>query len=131
MPKRHFLVTVLIWSEFTGGSLGRPKWRIGGGCTALVCDSFELKIDLAAFKDKLEPSLKFQRKRTTHERGGASANLRKWPNSLLVRKGTFLVWCPQSHFWAFSGFAVRLDRLFGSCLARKRFKNHHFWFEPD
>ena len=65
----------------------------------------------------------------THERGGASANSRKWPNSLLVRKGTFLVWCPQSHFWAFSDFPVRLDRLFSSCLARKRFKNHHFWIE--
>ena len=54
-----------------------------------MCDSFELKIDLAAFKDKLEPSLKFQRKRTAHERGGASAKSPKWPNSLFGQKLTF------------------------------------------
>ena len=57
--------------------------------------------------------------------------MRKWLLSLFDQKLTFLVRCPQSHFWAFSDFLVRLDRLFSSCLARKRFKEHHFWFEPD
>ena len=39
---------------------------------------------------KLKPSLKFQRNRMTHERGGASAKSRKWPNPLFGQKLT----CP-------------------------------------
>ena len=50
---------------------------------------FELKIDLGVLLGKLEPSLKFQRKRITHERGGASAKSQKWPNSLFGPKLTF------------------------------------------